>query len=72
MLGFGEDRRVRDMFEWLVRTQLPDGGWNCEPGAGKRSVPQFLHVHGRTVMGVFRPAVSEMAEGGKGSCGAGV
>jgi len=72
VLGFGEDRRVRDMFEWLVRTQLPDGGWNCEPGAGKRSVPQFLHVHGRTVMGVFRPAVSEMAEGGKGSCGAGV
>jgi hypothetical protein len=30
--GFSEDSRVREMYEWLVRTQLPDGGWNCEPG----------------------------------------
>jgi len=36
--GFGEDARVREMFEWLVRTQLPDGGWNCEPGPWGKEV----------------------------------
>ncbi len=36
--GLSEDRRVRDMYEWLVRTQLPDGGWNCEPGPWQKKV----------------------------------
>ncbi len=31
--GYGEDPRVGGMFEWLVKYQLPDGGWNCEIGA---------------------------------------
>lgn len=30
--GHENDPRVRGMFDWLIRTQLPDGGWNCEPG----------------------------------------
>ncbi len=38
VFGFGEDRRVREMFEWLVRHQLPDGGWNCEPGPWGKEV----------------------------------
>ena len=38
VLGFGEDRRVRDMFEWLVGYQLPDGGWNCEFGPWGKEV----------------------------------
>ncbi len=28
--GFENDPRVREMFEWLVRYQRDDGGWNCE------------------------------------------
>ena len=36
--GFSEDRRVREMYEWLVRTQLPDGGWNCQPGEWQKEV----------------------------------
>jgi hypothetical protein len=28
--GFEDDPRVREMFEWLVKNQRDDGGWNCE------------------------------------------
>lgn len=28
--GFEDDSRVREMFEWLVKNQRDDGGWNCE------------------------------------------
>ena len=28
--GFENDPRVREMFEWLVRYQRDDGGWNCD------------------------------------------
>jgi hypothetical protein len=28
--GFENDPRVREMFEWLVKNQRDDGGWNCE------------------------------------------
>ena len=38
LFGLGEDSRVREMYEWLVRTQLPDGGWNCEPGTWGKEV----------------------------------
>jgi Prenyltransferase and squalene oxidase repeat len=27
--GFGDDPRVRRGIEWLLDTQLPDGGWSC-------------------------------------------
>ena len=32
VFGYGRDPRVQSMFEFLVKTQLPDGGWNCEYG----------------------------------------
>ncbi len=38
VFGSGDDRRVREMFEWLVKYQLPDGGWNCEPGPWQKEV----------------------------------
>jgi hypothetical protein len=28
--GYNDDPRVREMFEWLVKYQREDGGWNCE------------------------------------------
>jgi hypothetical protein len=28
--GFENDPRVREMFEWLVKYQRDDGGWNCD------------------------------------------
>jgi hypothetical protein len=27
--GYGEDRRVRWLFDWLIEDQREDGGWNC-------------------------------------------
>jgi hypothetical protein len=30
--GYGDDPRVRRIFEWLVGDQKEDGGWHCFPG----------------------------------------
>ncbi len=38
VFGYDEDPVVKDMFEWLVRYQLPDGGWNCETGEWGKEV----------------------------------
>jgi len=32
VFGYGRDPRLQSMLNFLVRTQLPDGGWNCEFG----------------------------------------
>ncbi len=29
--GYGEDRRVRKLYDWLIEDQREDGGWNCAP-----------------------------------------
>jgi hypothetical protein len=30
--GFGDDPRVRRLYDWLVEDQRRDGGWNCSQG----------------------------------------
>lgn len=30
--GYGDDRRVRKLFDWLIEDQRKDGGWNCSQG----------------------------------------
>jgi len=30
-LGMARDRRVRELVDSLLRSQWPDGGWNCDP-----------------------------------------
>jgi hypothetical protein len=30
--GYGEDRRVRKLYDWLIEDQREDGGWNCSQG----------------------------------------
>lgn len=30
--GYGDDRRVRKLFDWLLEDQRDDGGWNCSQG----------------------------------------
>jgi hypothetical protein len=30
--GFGDDRRVRKLYDWLLEDQREDGGWNCSQG----------------------------------------
>lgn len=30
--GYGDDRRVRKLYDWLVEDQREDGGWNCSQG----------------------------------------
>jgi hypothetical protein len=27
--GYGDDRRVRKLYDWLIEDQREDGGWNC-------------------------------------------
>ncbi len=36
--GYQEDPRVIEMFEWLVRTQFKDGGWNCDEADRSKEV----------------------------------
>jgi len=64
--GHENDPRVRGMFDWLIRTQLPDGGWNCEPG------PWGKEVHHSSFMSTIEPLwafsalePSEWPKGGK-------
>ncbi len=30
--GYGDDRRVRKLYEWMIEDQRDDGGWNCAAG----------------------------------------
>ena len=30
--GYGDDRRVRKLYDWLIEDQRADGGWNCSQG----------------------------------------
>ncbi len=30
--GYGEDARVRRLYDWILDDQRPDGGWNCSQG----------------------------------------
>jgi hypothetical protein len=30
--GYGDDPRVRRLFDWLIEDQRDDGGWNCSQG----------------------------------------
>jgi hypothetical protein len=30
--GYGDDRRVRKLFDWMIEDQREDGGWNCAVG----------------------------------------
>jgi hypothetical protein len=43
-LGMARDRRVRHLVEVLLRSQWPDGGWNCDrkPGATHSSFHESL------------------------------
>ena len=36
--GYQDDPRVIEMFEWLVRTQFKDGGWNCDEADKSKQV----------------------------------
>lgn len=29
--GYGDDRRVRKLYDWMLEDQRGDGGWNCAP-----------------------------------------
>ncbi len=31
--GYGDDRRVRKLFDWMLEDQRANGGWNCAPDA---------------------------------------
>jgi hypothetical protein len=48
--GLENDPRVREMFEWLVRYQRDDGGWNCET-AGRDGE----EVHHSSFMSTIEP-----------------
>ncbi len=30
--GYGYDRRIRKLYEWMIVDQREDGGWNCSQG----------------------------------------
>jgi hypothetical protein len=44
-LGRADDARARQLAEWLIEWQWPDGGWNCDARAsGRRSSFHESHV----------------------------
>ena len=30
--GYGDDRRIRKLYDWMIEDQREDGGWNCAAG----------------------------------------
>ncbi len=58
VFGFSEDRRVREMFDWLIKSQGEDGGWNCETEAQRNGEA----VHHSSFMSTIEPlwAFSEL------------
>ncbi len=30
--GYGDDRRIRKLYDWMIEDQREDGGWNCSQG----------------------------------------
>jgi hypothetical protein len=32
LFGYGDDRRVKRLYDWLIEDQRDDGGWNCSAG----------------------------------------
>jgi len=55
--GYSNDRRVREMFEWLIKYQRDDGGWNCETEDYRNGETGFLDAR-----------QAEMAKGWARSC----
>ncbi len=51
VFGYGDDPRVREMFEWLVKYQRDDGGWNCETEDGRDGEA----VHHSSFMSTIEP-----------------
>src|SRR2546428_9171349 len=43
VFGYGDDPRVREMFEWLVKYQREGGGWNCDT-EGSRDGEDVHHI----------------------------
>ncbi len=54
VFGFGEDRRVREMFEWLIRYQLPDGGGIVSQDPEERTFTIALSCPLLSRYGLFR------------------
>jgi len=50
--GFENDPRVREMYEWLVKHQRDDGGWNCETEEYR---PGGEAVHHSSFMSTIEP-----------------
>jgi len=51
VFGFSDDRRVREMFDWLIKNQGEDGGWNCETKASRNGEA----VHHSSFMSTIEP-----------------
>ncbi len=51
VFGYGDDPRVREMFEWLVKYQRDDGGWNCDTEDGRGGEA----VHHSSFMSTIEP-----------------
>ena len=51
VFGYGKDPRVQEMFEWLVKNQRDDGGWNCDTEDSRNGEP----VHHSSFMSTIEP-----------------
>lgn len=51
VFGYGKDPRAKEMYEWLIRTQGEDGGWNCETEDSRKGEP----VHHSSFMSTIEP-----------------
>lgn len=62
-LGLADDPRVRQLVDWVVEWQWPDGGWNCDNSAtGRRS---SFHETLATMWGLHEYAVATRAAGAR-------
>src|SRR5439155_1371710 len=65
--GYGDDYRVKKLYDWLLEDQREDGGWNCSQGtpgtlAGWEALPAFAALPKSKRSGKIERSISRGGE----------